>query len=848
MDAPKHNATVQGGEVAGSHADAKSTDGDYTPSFGDAVKPDAAPLKIAFVDSQASPVRELKTMPWGELSAMLSAPAVSSTKSGTAWIPADIEPGARTGDRVQSVSCLVLDVEAATSNDRQTKTKTVTGTEPPPFAEIVTELCIAGFAFILHTSYSHHDPAILPVDIQHPRYRIIFALSRPLAKDEVRPLALHVAGMFGLSDCVDTSCMEPARLYFMPRVPAERLDQYQHAHIEGAPLDVDALLNDARREADALAHISRGTMAQRDSVIDAFNEAHSPGAILENHGYVPHRNRWMHPNSTSGLPGVRLLPDSNPERVYSSHSNDPLNNGHAHDAFDCYRILVHGGDFKTAVKTAAYLLGMNGATRANPATIFAGGVPPPPPAAGVAATGGAVSLQGIEMSLLQLGTQDSVAQIFARQMDGKMLYNHARRKWLEWDGTRWQIEAMEKALNFARDLARSVNYEGSRSMGSASFCAGVEQLAKADPVLSVKGTEFDRDNYLLNTPGGTFDLRTNTLRPHNPVDHISMRTAVTPSPEGGAVFDKFLGEITMGDRELSEYLQVSLGACLSGAVESHWMLFWIGGGRNGKNTLGDLVQDAMGDYARKVPTSTLMAKTHEGHPTEIANLFGVRLALSSEINDGEHWHEARINEVTGDSTLSARFMKNDFFTFQRTHKHLIYGNHRPQLRGVGSAITSRIKIVPFKASFLGREDGDLPRRLRENLGFVLAWLIEGHSKWLAAGKRLPPCQAVEAESADYFAAQSTPEMWLAERVQILAPDARPASQCHKSSDLYRDYANWKKDRGENPMSQTRWAETMQKKFQKEASNGVRYRGLMLIPQVGNAPFPLSPNAQPSYAN
>lgn len=465
-----------------------------------------------------------------------------------------------------------------------------------------------------------------------------------------------------------------------------------------------------------------------------------------------------------------------------------------------------------------------------------------------AAPSGVVPLQGVEMSLLQLGTQDSVAQIFARQMAGKMLFNHTRDKWLEWDGTRWQIEGTKKALNFARDLARSVNYEGSRSIGSASFCAGVEQLAKADPVLSAKGTEFDRDNYLLNTPGGTFDLRTSTLHPHDPADRITMCTAVTPCPEGGAVFDKFLGEITQGDRELAEFLQVSLGACLSGAVESHWMLFWIGQGRNGKNTLGDLVQDAMGDYARKVPTSTLMAKAHEGHPTEIANLQGIRLALSSEINDGEYWHEARINEVTGDGTLSARFMRGDLFTFQRTHKHLIYGNHRPQLRTVGNAITSRIKIVPFKASFLGREDGDLPRRLRENLGYVLAWLIEGHGKWLAAGKRLPPCQAVESESADYFAAQSTPEMWLAERVQILAPDVRPASQCPKSSDLYRDYANWKKDRGENPISQTRWAETMQKKFEKTVSAGVRYRGLMLIPQVGNVPFPLSPNAQPSYVN
>jgi putative DNA primase/helicase len=451
------------------------------------------------------------------------------------------------------------------------------------------------------------------------------------------------------------------------------------------------------------------------------------------------------------------------------------------------------------------------------------------------------ALTGVETSLLQLGTQDSVAQIFASQMKGKMLYNHSRDKWLEWDGTRWQIEGTRKALNFARNLARSVNYDGQRARGSAAFCAGVEQLAKADPVLSARGGEFDHDNYLLNTPHGTLDLRTRGLREPNPEDRITLCTSVAPSIDGGAAFERFLAQITQGDRELAEFLQVSLGACLSGAVEAHWMLFWIGSGRNGKNTLGDLVLDAMGDYARKVLASTLMTKPQEGHPTEIANLQGIRLAVSSEINDGEHLNEARINEVTGDATLSARFMRGDFFTFKRTHKHLMYGNHRPQLRNVSNAVKSRIQIVPFNASFQGKEDFDLPRRLREDLGYVLGWLIEGHGKWCEAGKRLPSCKAVETERADYFAAQSTPELWLAERVQILDPDTRPTSQCPKSGDLYRDYANWKKDRGETPVSQTRWAEVM-RKYKKEMSNGVRYRGLMLIPQLGNLPFPPSPNA------
>ena len=77
----------------------------------------------------------------------------------------------------------------------------------------------------------------------------------------------------------------------------------------------------------------------------------------------------------------------------------------------------------------------------------------------------------------------------------------------------------------------------------------------------------------------------------------------------------------------------------------------------------------IGDYGRKIPASTLMAKSYEAHPTEIANLQGARLAVSSEVADGDHWNEARINELTGDEVLSARYMRGDFFSFSRTHKH-----------------------------------------------------------------------------------------------------------------------------------------------------------------------------------
>lgn len=430
-------------------------------------------------------------------------------------------------------------------------------------------------------------------------------------------------------------------------------------------------------------------------------------------------------------------------------------------------------------------------------------------------------------ALLHHPTQDNMALVFRQKLAGRLLYAHNFGSWLEWDGSRWRRENTCKAFDFARTLARKVNREGKASIASASFCSGVEAFARADRAFAVVGTEFDADNYLLNTPGGTFDLSTNTLRSHNPDDRITHCTTVAPSPEGGMRFRQFMQEVTGGDSELASFIKVSLGACLSGAVESHWLLFWTGAGRNGKNTLGDLVMHVLGDYARKIPASTLMAKSHEGHPTELASLKGIRLATSSEVSDGDHWHEARINELTGDAMISARFMRGDFFEFPRTHKHLIYGNHRPQLRSVTPALKARIKIVPFNQSFAGREDPMLPEKLRQEAPYVLNWLIEGHAEWVRLGRKLPECQAVSRESDSYFAEQSTVDMWIAERLQVADPDDRPAYQCPKSSELYRDYANWKKERGEIPVSQTRWADSM-RRFTRIQSNGVRYRGVSFL--------------------
>lgn len=96
--------------------------------------------------------------------------------------------------------------------------------------------------------------------------------------------------------------------------------------------------------------------ARSADVIGAFNQVHDVRGILERNGYKPRgKARLLPPNSSSGVPSVRILQSG---FAYSDNGSCPLNDGKAHDAFDCFRILEHRGDWPSAIKAAAADLGI----------------------------------------------------------------------------------------------------------------------------------------------------------------------------------------------------------------------------------------------------------------------------------------------------------------------------------------------------------------------------------------------------------------------------------------------------------------------------------------------------------
>lgn len=75
----------------------------------------------------------------------------------------------------------------------------------------------------------------------------------------------------------------------------------------------------------------------------AFNAIYPIADVLTRNGCKQVGKRFLHPNSTSGSASIRIL-----ERGAYSTGSDALNDGKPHDAWDCYRLLECGGDYRMA--------------------------------------------------------------------------------------------------------------------------------------------------------------------------------------------------------------------------------------------------------------------------------------------------------------------------------------------------------------------------------------------------------------------------------------------------------------------------------------------------------------------
>jgi hypothetical protein len=130
-------------------------------------------------------------------------------------------------------------------------------------------------------------------------------------------------------------------------------------------------------------------------------------------------------------------------------------------------------------------------------------------------------------------TQDGIARVFARRFEDQLRFCHHAGAWYEWAGAQWKKDETSLAFQFCRELGREFTEDAKstelKEVRKYSFAGGVERFARSDRLLAVTSEAWDRDPFLLGTPGGTVDLRTGKLHEPDPVDGITKLTAVAPA-------------------------------------------------------------------------------------------------------------------------------------------------------------------------------------------------------------------------------------------------------------------------------------------------------------------------------
>jgi putative DNA primase/helicase len=207
------------------------------------------------------------------------------------------------------------------------------------------------------------------------------------------------------------------------------------------------------------------------------------------------------------------------------------------------------------------------------------------------------------------------------------------------------------AEEFDDSEARTLATFGNKALSRSGLINMIE-MSKVE--LNISETEFDANDYLFNTQGGTINLKEYSYHTPDPKNMITMLAGTSYTPDAVCPrWKQFLAEV-MPDESMRLFLQRAVGYSLSGSTKEQCLFFLYGSGANGKSTFLKVIQTMLGEYGRQMLPTVLLAG--ERHPTELAALAGVRFACTVEVEEGRKMAEVLVKQLTGQDKIAARHL------------------------------------------------------------------------------------------------------------------------------------------------------------------------------------------------
>lgn len=323
-------------------------------------------------------------------------------------------------------------------------------------------------------------------------------------------------------------------------------------------------------------------------------------------------------------------------------------------------------------------------------------------------------------------------------------------------------------------------------------------LQAAKPMLLKDIKDFDKNEFILNTPSGTYDLETGEMHEHNAEDLITKITAVSPCNKGRELWQKAVSDFFCRDDDLIDYVQQIVGLSAIGKVYVESLIIAYGEGSNGKSTFWNTIARVLGTYSGTISADALTVGCKRNVKPEMAELRGKRLVIAAELEEGVRLNTSIVKQLCSTDEVSAEKKYKDPFKYVPTHTLVLYTNHLPRVGANDDGTWRRLIVIPFNAKISGKSDikNYADYLVEQAGGAVLQWIIDGAVKVIKNDFHIKPPKVVTDAINKYRENND----WLSSFIEECC-EVDP-SYTQKSGEFYQEYRSYCARTGEYTRSTT----------------------------------------------
>lgn len=413
-------------------------------------------------------------------------------------------------------------------------------------------------------------------------------------------------------------------------------------------------------------------------------------------------------------------------------------------------------------------------------------------------------------------TDDEIGDMLIEEWDGNTRFFFGQ--WYHYDSGVWlPMDGFKQAI---WEQLKIVKNRGIRP--SANKVASIEKYLQA--YLMVEDETIDSQHDFINLKNGMFNIKTDTLMPHNRDYFMTSQLSFDYDPDADCpTFRKFLRDSLLKphsnetDWDLELLVKEAMGYSLTSNTDFRYSFWCVGASSTGKSVLLNVLQELAGNSHTSIDLDQM-----NNNPYQLADIAGKRLVTFTEPKSNSVLADNHYKRLVSQDTIMARQIFGKPFRFVPMCKVWGAMNELPRVIDRSDAIFNRIIIIPMNRVVPEhKRDRQLINKLRAELAGIFNLALVGLRRLRHARKFTVVAQSDEARSE--YKKENDYEATFVEDWCETGANFKISGQA-----LYDAYSTWCRRNGAASKSSTRVARDWQRLgFERVRSNGTWYHGVQL---------------------